>query len=99
MIPLNQRNLWKYYLRLLTPHDFPLQWSQRVSMSQHFKIACTFVLGLDDEHPLCVIQLEVELHLLVEDMISSISAEAYEKLSHVTSFLPLLFSFGRRVVV
>ena len=41
---------------------------------------CTLVLGLDDEHPICVIQLEVELHLLVEDMISSISAEAYEKL-------------------
>ena len=35
------------------------------------KIMCTFVLGLDDEHPLCVIQLEVELHLLVEDIISS----------------------------
>jgi hypothetical protein len=33
---------------------------------------CTFVLGLDDEHPLCVIQLEVELHLLVEDIISSV---------------------------
>jgi hypothetical protein len=29
------------------------------------------VLGLDDEHPLCVIQLEVELHLFVEDIISS----------------------------
>ena len=38
------------------------------------------MLGLDDEHPLSVIQLEVELHLLVEDIISSISAEAYEKL-------------------
>lgn len=36
------------------------------------KIMCTFVLGLDDEHPLCVIQLEVELHLLVEDIISSV---------------------------
>ena len=42
------------------------------------QIVCTFMLGLDDEHPLCVIQLEVELHLLVEDIISSISADTYE---------------------
>ena len=32
------------------------------------QIVCTFMLGLDDEHPLCFIQLEVELHLLVEDI-------------------------------
>ena len=36
------------------------------------------MLGLDDEHPLCVIQLEDELHLLAEDIISFISADAYE---------------------
>jgi hypothetical protein len=41
-------------------------------------LVCTFMLGLDDEHPLCFIQLEVELHLLVEEIISSISADTYE---------------------
>ena len=39
------------------------------------KIVCRFVMGFDDEHPICVIQLEVELHLLVEDIISSVSAK------------------------
>ena len=42
-----------------------------------------------------VFQLDVELHLLVEDLISFVSAEAYEKLYLVLSdFLPLLLSFG-----
>ena len=42
-----------------------------------------------------VFQHDVELHLLVEDLISSVSAEAYEKLYLVLSdFLPLLLSFG-----
>ena len=42
-------------------------------------------------------QLDVELHLLVEDVISSVSAEAYEKLYLVWSgFLPLLLSFGEK---
>ena len=41
------------------------------------------------------VNIYVELHLLVEDLISSVSAEAYEKLYLVLSdFLPLLLSFG-----
>ena len=41
-----------------------------------------------------VFQLDVELHLLVEDVISSVSAEAYEKLYLVLSdVLPILLSF------
>ena len=44
-----------------------------------------------------VFQLDVELHLLVEDLISSVSAEAYEKLYLVLSdFLPLLLSFWEK---
>ena len=44
-----------------------------------------------------VFQLDVELHLLVEELISSVSAEAYEKLYLVLSdFLPLLLSFGEK---
>jgi hypothetical protein len=43
-------------------------------------LVCTFMLGLDDEHPLCFIQLEVELHSLVEHLISYVSAEACENL-------------------
>ena len=44
-----------------------------------------------------VFQLDVELHLLVEDLISSVSAEAYEKLYLMLSdFLPLLLSFGEK---
>ena len=44
-----------------------------------------------------VFQLDVELHLLVEDLISSVSAEAYENLYLVLSdFLPLLLSFGEK---
>jgi hypothetical protein len=38
-------------------------------------------VGLDGEHPFCVIQLEVELHLQFEDSISSMSAETYENLN------------------
>lgn len=42
-----------------------------------------------------VFQLEVELHLLVKDLISSVSVEEYENLYIVKSeFLPLLLSFG-----
>ena len=44
-----------------------------------------------------VSQLDVELHLLVDDVISYVSAEAYEKLYLVWSdFLPLLLSFGEK---
>ena len=46
-----------------------------------------------------VFQLDVELHLLVEDLISSISAEAYARLYLVWSdFSPSCSHFGRRVV-
>jgi hypothetical protein len=38
-------------------------------------------VGLDDEHPFYVIQLEVELHLQFEDSISSMSADTYENLN------------------
>ena len=64
------------------------------------KIVCTFMLGLDDEHPLCVIQLEVELHLLVEDIISSISTDAYENSFLMwLCFSPFCSHLGRIVVV
>ena len=44
-----------------------------------------------------VFQLDFELHLLVEDLSSSVSAEAYEKLYFMWSdFLPLLLSFGEK---
>ena len=44
-----------------------------------------------------VFQLDVELHLSVEDLISSVSVEAYEKLYLVwLDFLPLLLSFGEK---
>ena len=42
------------------------------------QIVCTFMLSLDDEHPLCVIQCEAKLNLLVEDIILSISTDAYD---------------------
>ena len=57
-------------------------------------------MGLDDEHLLCVIQLEVELHLLVEDIISSISADAYENSFLMWPwFSPFCSHLGRIVVV
>jgi hypothetical protein len=57
------------------------------------------VLGLDDEHPVCVIQLEVEQHLLVEDIISSISAEACENLYVMWPIFSPFCSHLRRQVV
>ena len=51
--------------------SFPLRMESRCFDVPTIQIVCTFMLGLDDEHPLCVIQLEFELHLLVEDIISS----------------------------
>jgi hypothetical protein len=63
------------------------------------KIVRAFVLGLDDEQPVCVIQLEVELHLLVEDIISSVSAEACDNLYFMwPSFSSSCSHLGRQVV-
>ena len=80
---------------------FPIRMDSRCFDVPTIQIVCTFMLGLDDEHPLCVIQLEVELHLLVEDIISSFFfADAYEKSFLMwPCFSPFSSHLGRIVVV
>lgn len=66
-------------------------------MSLHQNICAHLCRALDDEHLVRCFQLDVELHLLVEDLISYVSAEAYGNLYLVLSdFLPLLLSFGEK---
>ena len=43
-----------------------------------------------------VFQLDVDLHLLIEDLISSVSAEVYENIYLMVRFLPLLLSFWEK---
>lgn len=82
----------------LTPCDFLQQMESRsfdVPEPKHFVhiYAGLWIMSIQ----WYVFQLDVELHLLVEDLISSVSAEAYEKLYLVLSdFLPLLLSFGEK---
>ena len=49
-------------------------------MSQRLYLYAHLCWVLDAEHLFGVYQLEVDLHLLVEDLISSVSTEAFEKL-------------------
>ena len=49
-------------------------------MSQLLYLYAHLCWVLDVEHLVGVLQLEVELHLLVEDLVSSVTAEAFEKL-------------------
>ena len=87
------------YLFLLTPCDFLQQWSQGVSMSRDQNICAHLCWAWMMSIRCGVFQLDVELHLLVEDLISSVSAEVYVRLYLVWSdFSPYCSHLGRRVV-
>ena len=56
----------EFLLHLLTPFDFPQQWSQGVSMSQRLKMCAHMCWTLDAAHPSGVIQPKVESYLPIE---------------------------------
>jgi hypothetical protein len=98
------------WLKYLNSSWFPITMESRCFDVPTLKIMCTFVLGLDDEHPLCVIQLEVELHLLVEDIISSVPRKhvriyiscgqfspPFALISEESGYIRYLHSFGTLV--